>query len=174
LSKDISAMTMLMNVFADSVDVALHIDEAQRAGCSVELCRSLLESAYHTLRGVPPLLLMPLPSPKAMQASRFASEIFLKAFLAAKDALTEEIAKKSYGHRLDLLAKRCRDVAPSSDFDQVLGQAGLFPPVEERYQNTDWKAADLWSGYRTALLTAATVVRKLTGQDARAGFRVNS
>lgn len=174
MSMDIAAMTLLMNVFADCVDVAFYIDEAQQVGCSSKFCRSLLESAYDTLRTLAPLLLMSRPSPKAMQTSRFATEIFLKAFLAATDGLTESTAKKPYGHRLDLLAKRCLEVAPKSEFDQVFAKAVLFPSVDERYQNSDWQGAELWDGYRIALLTAATVVRMLTSQDTRAGFTKSS
>lgn len=173
--KDASAVALLTNVFTDSVEVAFHVDEALRTACSSEFCRSLLESAYQTLRGVVPLLLMSRPSPKAMQASRFATEIFLKAFLAAKDGLTETMAReKPYRHRLDPLAKRCLEIAPASGFSQVHKRVRIFPPVEERYQNVDWKGAELWDGYAVALLAAATVVRILTGQDSLPAFAVGS
>jgi len=170
MTTDPAAVAMLMNVFADSVDVAFHFDDAQRSACYSEFGRSLMKSAYNTLRGVAPLLLMSVPSPNAIQASRFAAEIFLKAFLAAKDGLTETTAKKLYGHCLDRLAARCLEIAPNSDFGQVLSQVGVFPPVEERYQSIEWKGANLWDAYATALLTAATVVRILTGQDSRPAF----
>ena len=42
-----------------------------------------------------------------MESGRMSTEIFLKAFLAAYDGLTENDAKRKFGHHIEKALDRC-------------------------------------------------------------------
>lgn len=159
--------------FADCLDVALQAPELEKTSTLAAFGRQLLGSGRETLGAAVELLLLARPNPKALGNARFATEILLKSFLAVKEGLNEEKARKDYGHRLDKLLARALEVAPNSDFCQLQPRVGIFPPVEERYESNQWPLLTLWNGYSFALHTAATVVRLISGKDVRKGMNSN-
>ena len=133
--------------------------------------QELLKSAHGQLKAAVSALLEQRPNPKAMESARMATEMFLKMFLAEKDGLTSEEARKPFGHRLDKAVDRCLTVQNHSDFDFIKSMVNLFPPVEERYKGASKSGKQLWEAYRLAQFTGATVARLLTGNDLRAQLK---
>jgi hypothetical protein len=169
------AWSGLVAAFADCLDVGLL---PQRCAADFALspdARKWLASGGATLSAASELLLLRNPNPKALGTARFATEIFLKSYLAAKDGLTDAGAKKEYGHNLSTLMRRVLEIAPpGSDFAEIEPRLTIFPDEQERYENNIWPVLTLWNGYSVALHTAATVLRLLTGEDSRKAMRVPS
>lgn len=59
----------------------------------------------------------------------------------------------------------------NSKSDSHQPRVTVLPDVNERYQSKQWPVVTLWNGYMVALHTAATVLRLLTGEDARKALR---
>jgi hypothetical protein len=110
------------------------------------------------------LLLGTHPNAKAAEASRFALEIFLKTFLAAKTGVSEKEIK-ALGHDLDKLLRRCLALDPQSELRYIESKLSLYPDVAARYRAEGLKPRDLWVTYNTALIAGAVVMRPLSGRD---------
>jgi hypothetical protein len=163
LGQDESGRALLASTFEDSVDVGTGYDGCRGAAHHSDFCLRLLAGGYQMLTGVPPLLLNGRPNAASLQSGRFAVEIYLKAFLAARDRLTESSAKNEYGHRLDDLVERCITVDGDAGFDRIKPELAVYPPVQSRYEGLDRPPVDIWRGYSVALSTAAIVNRVLIG-----------
>lgn len=159
--------TGYVETFADCLDVSLLAAKASQDSILPQFARQLLASGGDMLSAAAELLLLKHPNPKALQDARMATEMFLKAFLVAKDGLTEKQVKDEYSHNIAKAMKRALVLAPGSDFAQMEPELSVFPPIEERYESNKWPNGTLWKGYAVALRTAATVLRLLTGEDVR-------
>jgi hypothetical protein len=118
------------------------------------------------------LLLERNPNPKAMESARMAAEMFLKAYLARETALTEQQAKRSVGHKLDIALDMILAVESESELATLRAALVAFPPVEDRYQGGNKESKELWKCYRTAQAVAATVVRRFSGRDCRGSIKI--
>jgi hypothetical protein len=167
LHDDERARTGFVAAFADCVDFGLLLSKGASDAALSPHTRKWLASGGETLSADAELLLLRRPNPKALGTARFATEIFLKAFLGAKDSLSEQDAKDEYGHKLPKLVKRVLEVSPGSDFAEIAQHLTVFPPVEERYESNQWPILTLWGGYSVALRAAATSLRLVTGEDCR-------
>lgn len=102
-----------------------------------------------------------------------ATEIFLKAFLAARAALAEEEAKKKIGHNLAEALRRCAAVDPKSELLTIKRSLDVFPDIGERYKGTEQPLGVLWRAYEIAQFTGTTVCRIFTRRDVRKTLRIN-
>jgi hypothetical protein len=107
------------------------------------------------------------PGENAMQSSREACEMSLKALLARDQGLTEEDAKK-IGHNLSKLLERILQIAPSQVFSDASVKLSSFPNVEDRYAGQTYLPSDLWDAYKVAQTVAAEVIRAFTKRTKRA------
>jgi hypothetical protein len=171
LQEDERAWAGFVATFADCVDVGLLLSKCASDAALSSHARKWLASGGETLSAAAELLLLKRPNPKALGTALMATEIILKAYLAAKDNLNEEDAKNKYGHKLPKLMKRVLEVTLSSDFAEIAPKVTVFPPVEERYDSNQWPILTLWNGYSLALRAAATAVRLITGEDCRRAMR---
>jgi hypothetical protein len=159
-----------IGVFADTYDYGYGIEEVERK-CPTDFSKELVRSADKHLRAVISLLHQPRASSKAIEEARSSVEIFLKAYLALKEGLTDGDLRMQIGHRLDTAVDRCvanglNELAPLRD--DIL----RLPDIQTRYEARERTFGELWAAYRLALRTALGVLRPLTGRDCRKGFGV--
>jgi hypothetical protein len=167
LAANAGAMRDLMSAWTDCLELGLRAENVRDDPTLGTFTRQLLTSGGETLSAAGELLLLRNPNPKALGNARMATEIYLKAFLAAKNGQTDETAKKDYSHSLRKLMRRVLEISPGSEFAAIEPRLVIFPPNEEKYESNPWPTHTLWEGYSTALHTAATVLRLLTGEDVR-------
>ncbi|MDX2043448.1 MAG: hypothetical protein SF097_19685 [Acidobacteriota bacterium] len=106
------------------------------------------------------------PNFKAIEDSRMAIEVLLKAYLAEKTGLTEEIAKKEIGHNIHEALQRCVR-AGLTDLVSIGSRLVVFPDIKARYSGYEGTFGEIWSAYSIAQFVAASVTRSLTGRDTR-------
>jgi len=89
--------------------------------------------------------------------------MFLKAFLARFDGLTEEQARdrKKYSHNLSKLLERILAIAPNPIFQEAQARLQLLPAVDDRYAGKKYPGSELWAAYKVAQCVAAEVIRAL-------------
>lgn len=108
------------------------------------------------------------PGANAMQSSREACEMSLKAFLARDDGLTEDDARKNFGHDLSKLLERILQITPNNQiFSEAKGKLNSFPNVGDRYAGKTYHDSDLWDAYKVAQAVAAEVIRAFTKRNTR-------
>ncbi len=166
LLKGTDAREGYIATFADCVDYGLGIGELIKDG-DTSFYQRLIHAGDQQLQSSVSLLLERNPNPKAMESTRMATEMFMKAYLAREAGLTEATAKRPLGHNLESALDQILQFENGSELAALRADLLLFPPVEDRYQGGDKAAADLWRGYRTAQSVATTVVRKFSGRDCR-------
>jgi len=172
LTRDRNAFINFAALWADCLDYGMGIEEADKnSGVSV-FWQELLRSGDQQLNATVTLLHEDNPNPKASEAARMATEMFLKAFLALKVGLTEEMAKDEIGHDLVKCLDRCLAFDALSDLQIIRADLSGFPAIAERYKGLDKTSAELWKGYSVAQFVGTYVVRIITGRDARKTIRV--
>jgi len=89
--------------------------------------------------------------------------MFLKAFLARFDGLTEEQARdpKKYYHDLSKLLQRILAIAPNPIFQEAEPRLESLPEVRGRYAGKKYPGSELWAAYKVAQCVAAEVIRAL-------------
>jgi len=112
------------------------------------------------------------PNSKALETSRMATEMFLKAYIAIHAGLSEADAQRKFSHHLDQLAEECSRISNQSEFQQLAKDVGNFPPIKARYSGVGYDNQQLWSGYETALRTAVLFTRSLTDRDSRHAIQI--
>ncbi len=170
LTENAPALAALTSVCADCFDYVLQSERGLPIPNPPLFASELFSGADKALRACAELLLLNRPSPKALELARDATEIFLKAFLAARDGLTPEEAIK-LRHHLDRCLSRCQAIISSPDLVLIGQKIHVLPDISERYRATDWTPRQLWSGYRLAQFTGVTVLRLISGQDLRRQHR---
>ncbi|MEO6723989.1 MAG: hypothetical protein ABIU20_10650, partial [Blastocatellia bacterium] len=114
------------------------------------------------------LLLETRPNSKAIESARMATEMFLKAFLALRNGLTEQSARQDIRHNLEEAVRRCLAVVNHADLNKIQNEISCFPTdIGDRYRGTESSPRQLWEASRVAQSTGATIVRLLTGRDIR-------
>lgn len=109
------------------------------------------------------------PNFKAIEDSRMAIEILLKAYLAEKTGLTDEIARKEIGHNIHEALQRCVR-AGLTDLASISSRLVVFPDIKARYSGDEGTFGEIWSAYSIAQFVAASVTRSLTGRDTRSSL----
>ena len=107
LFRDLNKAGEYVSVWADCFDYAFGLDDLKKIDGFGPFTRELLNSGDQQLRATVALMFQDRPSPKAMESGRMSTEIFLKAFLAAYDGLTENDAKRKFGHHIEKALDRC-------------------------------------------------------------------
>jgi hypothetical protein len=107
-----------------------------------------------------------------MESARMATEMFLKAYLAAKVGLTEKEAKDKIGHNVEKALDRCLAVDNQSELQIIRQDLSCFPEIGDRYKGTDKKQSELWQGYQIAQFAGTTAVRAFTNRDVRKTLRI--
>lgn len=161
-----------VSVWADCFDYALGVDDLKKIGGFGVFAQELLSGGDQQLRATVGLLLQDRPSPKAMESARMSIEMFLKAFLAAYDGLTENDAKNKFGHRIKKALDRCLMVDTKSELRDIQPHLNIFPDIRDRYKGGEKSPQELWRAYAVAQCAGATVARALSGRDIRKTIKV--
>jgi len=106
-----------------------------------------LASATAALLGSP-------PSPKALEDSRLAVEIAIKAVLILKFGYTDSMLQKQFRHGLGLLRDELLKVKPDLDFTEA--DLAVYPEISARYGDIAEDRDRLWKGYALAVSIVAT------------------
>jgi hypothetical protein len=154
-------------LWADCLDYGYGL-RGLHLGHATDFWQRLVQSGDSKLRSAVEDLCKPIPGPNAMQSSREACEMFLKAFLARNDGLIEDEARKKYGHDLSKSLDRIIAITPNQIFTEARKRLNSFPAVEDRYKGKTYSGSDLWSVYKVAQTVAAEVIRGFTTQNVRA------
>lgn len=160
-------------VWADCIDYGLGIDDLEKTKALAQTPMTFLLAADKELRSTVRLLLEIPASQKSAETAAMAAEMFLKSFITAKTALTEDDVKKKYGHDLETGLKACLDLDPTSELSVIRGHLGVFPPVKARYTPGALAPNKLWAAYSVAQCIGATVVRTFSGRDCRPTLNVS-
>jgi hypothetical protein len=171
LLKEKQEFMQYVAVWADCIDYAFGIEGLCDGKNTSTFGQDLFRSGHQQLNATVTLLHENNPNPKAMECSRMATEMFLKAFLASKAGLTEKEAKDKIRHNLGKALDMCLDTDKQSELQVIRSGLALFPEIADRYKGTDKTPIELWHGYGIAQFIGATVVRSLTGCDARKTLR---
>ncbi|MCX5804090.1 MAG: hypothetical protein NTU69_11280 [Proteobacteria bacterium] len=162
-----------ISVWADCFDYAFGIDDIKKRRTPGGFAQTLLNSGDQQLKATIALLLENTPNAKAMESARMSTEMFLKAFLAAKAGLTEMEAKDRIRHDLEKALKECLDVEAKSKLKKIQSNLNVFPGIEDRYKGTYKAPKELWRGYAIAQFIASTVVRSFSGRNIIETLRID-
>jgi hypothetical protein len=163
-----------VSVWADCVDYAFGLDDLKKTGGFGRFTQELLNGGDQEMRATVALLLQNKPSPKAPESARMCTEMFLKAFLAAKAGLTEDEAKYKIGHDLEKGLNRCLAFDAESELRDIRPHLNAFPDIGDRYKGSDKSPKELWRAYAIAQCVGSTVARTLSGRDIRKTINVNN
>lgn len=156
-------------LWVDVMDYGYGMNDLRNGGGVSGFAAQLATSADRELRATVQLLTESArqPNPKAMETARMATEMFLKAYLAAHAGLTESDAQKRLSHDLAKAAERCQLVVNQGEFGAIARAVVLFPAMGDRYEGKTYSNETLWQAYCTAQLSGTTFVRSMTDRDSR-------
>lgn len=103
---------------------------------------------------------------KAMESAALATEMFLKAYLAAHAGLTESEARQ-LSHNQAKAAQRCKNIKGQEEFERIAALSSVFPDWGARYKGESYDNERLWVAYSLAQFTAVMFTRSLTDRDSR-------
>lgn len=162
-------LTDYMALWVDAMDYGYGMEDIRGGRKLAGFAAELAASGDQGLRATVRLLTESRQaSPKAMESAALATEIFLKAYLAAHAGLTESEAKTRLYHNLSKAADECKRTGGSVEFDQIANMSSVFPPLGERYKGSGYDNRTLWLAYCVLQFTAVTFTRSLTDRDSRA------
>lgn len=173
LFKNRNELMDFMSVWGNCLDYGFGIDHLLSAS-SNGFAKQLLTSGDQRLTATVTLLLQDRPNTSSIESCRMATEMFLKAYLAAKTGLTEEDAKRKIGHRLEEALSMCALIDPQSELLTIKASLNIFPEIGDRYRGTERPLGILWRAYEIAQFTGTTICRVLTGRDVRGTLRVRN
>jgi hypothetical protein len=153
-------------IWADCFDYSYGLDD-NKFQPQPAISKPFLASAHQQLSAATGLLLKQPAEPKAMESSRMAVEMFLKAYLCIHHGVTEDQARKNYSHNLDDALQAIHALAPACEIQRLSGHLAFFPAVGERYAGKEYTGSELWRAYRTALYTGACVMRSISTRNMR-------
>lgn len=158
------------SLWVDLMDYTYGMDDLRHGGGVSGFAARLATSADRELRATVRLLTEPPqhPNPKAMESARMATEMFLKAYLAAHSGLNESDAQRQLGHNLVKAAETCERISKPDEFGDVKNRVSIFPPVGARYEGQYYDSGTLWAAYCIAQFVGTVFVRSLTDRDSRA------
>lgn len=173
LWRDRNEVTQYASLWADCTDYAFGIDDLMKGKAIGGFAQEVLASGDQQLNATVTLLLEDRPNPKAMESARMATEMFLKAFLAATGGLTEKEAKDKIGHNLEKALNRCLTLDAKSELQAIQPDLNVFPDIGDRYKGTEKPSRELWIAYGAAQFTGTTVARSLSGRDVRKTMKMS-
>ncbi len=177
LSTELPFLNEYVCVWTDTLDYGFGIGDIAHGAHIVprnDFAFQLLRSGDRELRACVELLTHGrVPNSNAAQSARMATEVFLKAYLVINEGRDETYLKKNFSHDLGKLLLSCLNWKYLREFDFLTSRINCFSPVSARYQGTTYPSEMLWLNYSTALLTAVTVVRSLSGRDTRPRMKPN-
>lgn len=173
LSRDREAFIHYVLLWADCVDYGFGIEEVTKDNSLGGFAQELFRSGNQQLSATVTLLHEEIPNPKAIESARMATEMFLKAYLAAKIGLTDDKARKSIGHDLEEALNKCLAIDNQSELQAIRLDLNCFPEVGDRYKGADKTPGELWHGYQIAQFTGTTVVRAFTDRDVRKTLKIS-
>ena len=166
LAADRWQLTNYVSLWVDVTDYGYGIHDL-RGGKLSGFAGQLASSADRELRATVRLLTeLRRTNPKAIEAARMATEMFLKAYLAVHTGL-DELQAKRISHDIRKAVERCKRVKGLLDFEEIAKRIGVFPAIDSRYESKVYDDVQLWQAYCVAQFTAATFVRSLTDRDTR-------
>lgn len=156
-------------LWVDVMDYAYGINDLRHGGGVSGFAAHVATSADRELTATVRLLTEPTrqPNPKAMESARMATEMFLKAFLAAHAGLTESGAQQQLGHNLAKAAEQCQIVSGKREYAAIAKAVAIFPPIGARYEGNMYNNQSLWEAYCIAQASGTAFVRSLTDRDSR-------
>ncbi|CAH0291948.1 hypothetical protein SRABI70_04078 [Pseudomonas sp. Bi70] len=110
-------------------------------------------AASRQLSSATAALLSSPPSAKALEDSRLAVEISIKAVLILKLGHTDATLQKQFSHRLVALRNELLKVKPVPGFTEA--ELAIYPEVSARYGDLPDDREKLWKGYELAVRVAA-------------------
>ncbi|BBU46490.1 hypothetical protein PPTS312_44050 [Pseudomonas putida] len=110
-------------------------------------------AASRQLTSATAALLSSPPSAKALEDSRLAVEISIKAVLVLMLGHTDATLQKQFSHRLVPLRTELLKVTPDPGFTEA--ELAIYPEVSARYGDLPDDRANLWKGYELALRVVA-------------------
>lgn len=170
LVSDEESLRDYISVFADSYDYGYAIDEV-RSRPFTNLSKNLFESGNRHLKACVSLLFQQEANSKVVEDARMSIEIFLKAFIAAAEKLTDNDLRRTYGHDLEKLIDRCVALGVN-DLDSIKVKILALPAVQSRYDAQERTFGELWGAYRLALTVATAILRPIVGRDCRVAFKL--
>lgn len=169
LFQSVKATEEYKGVWADWFDYSFGLDD-NRFKTKEGQNQPFLAAAVQQLSSVVSLLRELPPNHKAMESSRMAVEMFLKAYLVINHGFTERQAS-TLRHKLDELLKAILALAPTSELRHLNGHLA-FPEVGERYSGKLYTGNQLWQAYRTAIYVGACVARSMSTRNMRGEFGI--
>ncbi len=157
-------------VYADSIDYGYGIEEIELR-CSNDFAKERFKSADKHLKATIALLNQEKASSKALEDARMSIEIFLKAYLAEKENLTDQDLRKQIGHDLEKAINKCINNG-LSELTSLKTKLDIFPDVQARYESIELTFGELWDAYRLAQEIGTAILRNLTGRDARKFIKI--
>ena len=161
------AATQYKSIWADCSDYSYGLDDA---GFNADPMtrKPFLVSAAQQLSAAASLLLQRPAECRAMEASRMAVEMSMKAYLCIQHGFTKEKAA-AYKHRISDLRNVIHSLDAQGEIAAITGQhVTIFPAaVGERYEGKEYSSANLWHAYRVALYSGACVARIISNRRMR-------
>ncbi|WP_414526372.1 hypothetical protein [Nodularia chucula] len=171
LKKEIQAKPQILRefiaVWLNCVDYAYGYNDILQLNTFNELATSFIKSAHKELQAKVSLLLEESPQAKAIETSRMAVEMYLKAILIIKNGWNDETQVRKIGHDLDKAVEQCIKLANNQHLEILKDKLNFFPPISERYKAKEWKTSELWFGYSIAQYIATTFTRMFSDRDNR-------
>jgi hypothetical protein len=155
-----------ISLWADCVDYGFGRDDIAKIGLPGSFAQELLASADYQLDATVSTLREKHPNSGAMESARMATEMFLKAFLAAHDGLSESGAI-DIRHNLNTALGMAVKVRGGSELARLQNRISRFADVSARYRGIIYDPTELWFANATAQFAGSAVVRSLTDRDAR-------
>ncbi|MEW1813428.1 hypothetical protein AB0284_22320, partial [Pseudarthrobacter phenanthrenivorans] len=110
-------------------------------------------AASRQLSSATAALLSSPPSAKALEDSRLAVEIAIKAVLILTLGHTDATLQKQFGHRLVPLRTELLKVKADPGFTEA--ELAIYPEVSARYRDLPDDRENLWKGYELAIRVVA-------------------
>lgn len=150
--------------WADCLDFGYAYDDLYKSKNIDRFGRQLLCAGYEELSSATSLLLEHRPNKRAIMNCRMATEMLLKCFIAFKDGLTEDQAKR-LGHNLENIFDRFLDVSNYQHLAEIKSLLRVFPDIHERYKAQEVDNSSLFDGYCFAQSIGALIARAFTDRN---------
>lgn len=150
--------------WGDCVDFGYGYDDLTKLNREDKFGVQLLRAAYEELQSAKSMLLEHKINRRAMMASRMATEMVMKSYIAMKAGLSDQQAR-AIGHDLQKGFKRFVEVAGDNRLQALERLTSVFPGIHERYEAQGHSAVDLWLAFGFAQTLGAYLTRDFTDRN---------
>ena len=154
LMSDPSSRLNYLLFWSDCVDFGYGYDDMTKLNRGDEFGLQLLKASYEELQSAKSMLLEHRINARAMMASRMATEMILKSYIAMKVGLSEREAR-SLSHNLKESFHRFVEVAGDTKLKALEPLTSVFPQIHGRYEGQRHNNSDLWLAFGFAQTLAA-------------------